>query len=189
MLFCFVLYLLGGVKMSKSSKKISISILVVVMTALFTFGLKTEASSVADEKYELLDTNAHSEINYSDISGKKTYVGHVTDFSLYLGQTQNSVTLKYSIGEDQFVFEGTLYSSLANGNNRWYVLDTMNGKKSAITMTLLVAKETKNLSIPSLPNERATYKLNLSSGAVDISNFFEAGIRPKLQTRIAYKEN
>ncbi|GGC91615.1 hypothetical protein [Enterococcus wangshanyuanii] len=177
--------------MSKSSKKIAISILVIVLTALFTFEFKTEvqASSVTEGKYELLDADAYSEIIYSDISGKKTYAGNITDFNLALGQAQNSVTLAYSIGEDSFVFEGTLYSALANGNSRWYVLDTMNGKKSAITMTLLIAKETKNPYIPSLVNEQETYKLILSSGAADISNFFEAGIRPKLQTRIAYKEN
>lgn len=176
--------------MSKSLKKISISVFAAVMTVVFAFGFNAEAkaSAVVDGKYELLDANAYSEIIYSDVSGKKTYAGNITDFSLELDQPQTTVTLVYSIGEDQFVFEGTLYSSLANGNSRWYVLDTMNGKKSAITMTLLVAKEAKNPCSPSLPNEQGTYRLVLSSGAADISNFFEAGIRPKLQTRVVYKE-
>lgn len=98
----------------------------------------------------------------------KTYSGEAEDITLTTDQQQ--VTFSFTVSGEKLEFKGSLYFSSRNSST--YILETMNGETSAITMTLSVQKIDANKSY-----------VKLRSGSTIMDHFFDTPhIKPTLDT-------
>ncbi|MDA9471968.1 hypothetical protein [Enterococcus sp. 5H] len=140
-------------------KKIGLISASIAMGALVLLGTHPEE---AQAKRNNVGTATYSQnLDFATVScyfddTLKTYSGEAEDITLTTDQQQ--VTFSFTVSGEKLEFKGSLYFSSRNSST--YILETMNGEASAITMTLSVQKIDANKSY-----------VNLRSGSTIMDRF------------------
>lgn len=158
----------------KKRTKVGLVSASIAMSALFALSTNSVEAKAEGNRAPRISSGQKSSIAtvsyyFDDIS--KKYSGEATDITLAVDENKN-VTFGFSVDGEQLVFEGTSY--LSTKTSTIYLLETMNGESSAITMSLTVRKIDDNRSF-----------VALSSGSTIMDRFFDSPhIRVNLSTII-----